>query len=142
MGSIVPAMATTAPVVLSAGYTIYGGETVTINEPPNYPPFVGSGPVSVEIFTGADSNVGNVQGTENGNSVTFTLPVNLSVPSGTPMYFLIEDPQFLYFTPNYTWGGSAPVGDMPEVPVAGALPVIGLAGAAVILYTRRRSRAL
>ena len=141
IGSSVPAF---AGVALSPGETIYAGETVTINEPSNAPPWVGSGSVYIAIDTGksgAGSYVENVQGTENGNSVTFTLPANLSVSSGTPMYFLIIDPLSPYFTPNYTWGGGPPTGNLPEVPFAGTLPVMGLGGLVIVAYIRRRRRA-
>ena len=138
MSSMVPVLAAT---VLSAGKTVYPGETVTIDSPLF---FLGSGSVTVYINQGtfgpgvAGTTVDSVQGTENGNSVTFTLPAYLSVPSGSSMYFLIMDVISPYFTPNYVWGGSPPVGSLPEVPVAGVLPVLVLTGLAIVANIRRR----
>ncbi len=73
-------------------------------------------------------------------SATGSYYISAREPSGIPMALLsgpsIEDNWLSTF--NYVPSAS---GQLPEVPFAGALPFIGLAGAGVFLFARKRKNA-
>lgn len=120
------------------------------------------GPVSIDLYLGSSPNQTTVTATRIGDqkqtfvfgtsTVTeyqFTMPSmgaqrSYSIygwnPSGGPMVLFtgpsIDDNEIGHF--SY----APPVsGQLPEVPFAGALPFIGLAGAGAFLFTRKRKNA-